>query len=373
MQQNDALDPMSQQRPPRNRPRYRSLFWAVVLIAVGAVWLLFNLDVIEPNQLAALTYVWPILLVGIGVDLLIGRRSLAVGALIGVVTVGLIIILMVLGPSFGWAGDSALQTQTFSTPADGATSAEVTLKTGAYSTTVFALPPSNAADRPLLKAQVSYRGSVHFESSGEATKTVLLEATGWSWWWQFLDEQEAAPWDIGLDPQIPLRLKVDSGSGSTELDLSGLWLTDLAVDLSSGNAHVKLPSLAGRDYAASFDMSSGDLDLEAPGGAHIDMRVDMSSGDVRVALGKDSDVTLRFKGSSGQFHLELAAGQALRVEIEDVSSGDVELPMGLVQVEKGGDEEGVWESQGYAEAASKVLLVIEKMSSGDLRVGFIGS
>jgi len=370
MQQNDALDPTPQQRPPRNRPRYRSLFWAIVLIAVGAVWLLFNLDVIEPDQLAALTYVWPILLVGIGVDLLIGRRSLVVGALVGVVTVGLIIVLMLLGPSLGWAGDSDLQTQTFSTAVGGATSAEVSLKTGSYSAKVSSLPPSPAADRPLLRAQVSYRGSFHFESSGDAAKTVVLEGKGWSWWWQFLDEQEAAPWDIGLDPQTPLRLKVDSGSGSNELDLSGLWLTDLAVDLSSGNAKVKLPSVAKRDYAASFDMSSGDLDVEAPGGAHIGMRVDMSSGDVRVALGKDSDVTLGFRGSSGQFRLELAAGQALRVEVEDVSSGDLKLPTGLVQVERGDDEEGIWETEGYAQASRKVLLIIEKMSSGDLRVGF---
>jgi hypothetical protein len=373
MQQNDAFDPALQQRPPRSRPRYRSLFWAIVLIGVGAVWLLFNLDVIKPNQLAMFTYVWPILLVGIGVDLLVGRRSLAVGALVGVVTVGLIIILMVLGPSLGWIEDSDLQTQTCSTAVGGATSADVSLKTGGYSTKVSALPASSAADRPLLRAQVSYRGVLHFESSGDAAKAIILEAPDRSWWWQLLDVQAPAPWEIGLDPQVPLRLKVDSASGSNELDLSGLRLTDLTVDISSGNAHAILPSLAGQDYAASFGMSSGDIDVEAPGGAHVDMRVDMSSGDARVALGKDSDVTLRFEGSSGQFRLELAAGQALRVEVEDVSSGDVKLPTGLIQVEQGDDEEGIWETQGYAQASRKVLLVIERMSSGDAKVGFGGS
>lgn len=373
MQQNDALDPASQQRPPRSRPRYRSLFWAIVLIAVGAVWLLFNFDVIEPNQLAALTFVWPILLVGVGVDLLIGRRSPAVGALVGIVTVGLIIILMLLGPSLGWAENPDVQTQTFSTAVNGATSADVSLKTGGYSAKVSALPASSAADRPLLKAQVSYRGSLHFESSGEAAKVVVLEAQGWSWWWQFLDEVKPAPWEIGLDPQVPLRLKIDSGSGSNELDLSGLRLTGLVVDMSSGSAHLRLPSVAGQDYSASLDMSSGDMDIEAAGGARIEMSLDMSSGDVRAALGKDSDVTLKFRGSSGEFSLELASGQALRVEVEDVSSGDVKLPTGLIQVEGGDGEEGIWETQGYAGAPHKVLVVIEKMSSGDVRVGFSGS
>jgi hypothetical protein len=103
-------------------------------------------------------------------------------------------------------------------------------------------------------------------------------------------------------------------------------------------------------------------------GAQVDMSVDMSSGDVRVALGKESDTSVTFDGSSGEFTLELTTGQAFRIEVRDVSSGDVKLPAGLTQVTKGHDEEGTWETQGYAAASHKVIVIIENMSSGSVTV-----
>jgi hypothetical protein len=110
------------------------------------------------------------------------------------------------------------------------------------------------------------------------------------------------------------------------------------------------------------------MKVQAAAGARIDMSVDMSSGDVEATLGAGSDVTLRFDGSSGDFTLILAADQALRVEVRDVSSGDIELPSGMVQVAEGEDGEGTWETQGYADAAHKVNLIIDNMSSGDVTI-----
>ena len=62
---------------------YRSLFWPLVLIGVGVIWLLGNLGVISWTNLTVLFRLWPLLLIAIGLDLLIGRQSPAIGALIG--------------------------------------------------------------------------------------------------------------------------------------------------------------------------------------------------------------------------------------------------------------------------------------------------
>ena len=99
--QPETLQQPSAQGPPPARAalrRYRSLFWAVVLLGVGIYALLFNLDVIEPASLGMLTYVWPLVIIGAAVDLIIGRRSLVAGALVGLVTVGVMIALMLAGP-----------------------------------------------------------------------------------------------------------------------------------------------------------------------------------------------------------------------------------------------------------------------------------
>lgn len=84
------------------RRRYRSLFWAFVLIGAGVVWLLYSIGVMDSTNLAVLGMVWPILIIGIGADILVGRRSLVAGALVGAITVGVIIGLMMVGPARGW-------------------------------------------------------------------------------------------------------------------------------------------------------------------------------------------------------------------------------------------------------------------------------
>ncbi|HMK15858.1 MAG TPA: DUF5668 domain-containing protein, partial [Methanomicrobiales archaeon] len=110
---------------PRRRYRYRSLFWPLVLIGAGVVWLLYSLDAISSANVAVLGLVWPVFVIGIGVDLLLGHRSPAAGAIVGVVTVGVVIVLMLVGPSLGWVGTAVLTTETFTTPVGEATQARI--------------------------------------------------------------------------------------------------------------------------------------------------------------------------------------------------------------------------------------------------------
>ena len=124
------------------RYRYRSLFWPLVLIGAGVIWLLYSLDVISASNLAVLGLVWPVLVIGIGVDLLLGHRSPAAGAIVGVVTVGLVIVLMLIGPGLGWVGSTDLKTETFSTPVGEATQAQIQIDLSGYSASVHALPPA---------------------------------------------------------------------------------------------------------------------------------------------------------------------------------------------------------------------------------------
>jgi hypothetical protein len=368
MEQDERPDSSPPADKPRSGHRYRSTFWAIVLVGVGAVWLLSNFDIITADHLSMLAVLWPILLVGIGVDLLIGRRSPAIGGLVGVVTVGLIIIFMLLGPGLGWAGDTDLKTQTFSTPVGQATSATVALDLSSYSATVHALQSSASPERPLVTAKVTYQGSVDFKSTGDVEKAVTLGSTGGWRWWHWFDRSDATPWDIGLDPGLPLSLKVTTSSGSGLLDLSELRLADLQVAVSSGSTQVTLPPQAAQAYETELHVSSGDLEVQAPDGARVDMSASLSSGDLRVTLGAQSDVNVSFTGSSGGFTLELPAGQDFRVEVRHVSSGDVKLPSGLIQVVEGDDEEGTWKTQGYGAASHKVDVIIENLSSGDVTI-----
>ena len=57
------------------RQGYRSLFWPIILIGVGLIWLLGNFGIISGANLAVLFRLWPLALIVIGLDLLFGRQS----------------------------------------------------------------------------------------------------------------------------------------------------------------------------------------------------------------------------------------------------------------------------------------------------------
>lgn len=54
--------------PPVQQPR--SIFWPLTLIAAGALWLLISFNIIPMANLWALTRLWPVALIGLGLGLL---------------------------------------------------------------------------------------------------------------------------------------------------------------------------------------------------------------------------------------------------------------------------------------------------------------
>jgi hypothetical protein len=361
-------------RKDRRRYRYRSLFWPIVLIGAGVIWLLYSLDIVTASNLSVLGLVWPVFVIGIGVDLIVGHRSPLAGAIVGIVTVGIVVVLMAVGPSLGWVGSTELKTETFSTPVGEATQAQVELRLSGYGASLHALPATTGPDRPLLYATATYRGTVDFSTEGTTDKVVTLKSgSGWQWW-QRIGSDTQTPWDIGLDPSLPMTVTVEASSGSSTLDVSGLQLRKLAVQASSGDSQVVLPAAdPSGAYRPDIQLqsSSGRMDVQAPDGAAFGMSVKMSSGDTRVSLGNDSSADISFRGSSGQFVLTVRSGQALRVEVKSISSGSVSLPDGLTRV-SGEDQEGVWQTAGYDSAASRVNLIVESMSSGSVKVQMEG-
>ena len=373
-QQQPAMpDPVSPAEPGhgrRRRYRYRSLFWPLVLIGAGVIWLLYSLGVLSASNLAMVGLVWPVFVIGIGVDLLLGHRAPLAGAAVAVVTLAIVVVLMAIGPGLGWVGSTTLRTETFSTPVGEATTAQVELGLSGYTTTVHALAAATGTDRQLLSATISHRGTIAFTAEGTTTKTVELRSTNEWQWWQRIGTDTENPWDIGLAPGVPLSLIVLASSGSNTVDLTGLQVQKLEVDASSGDSVVVLPvadPVSSTRPDIELQSSSGRMEVQAPAGSAFAANIGMSSGDTRVTVGNDSAADMRFRGSSGQFELVVAAGQAFKVEVRQVSSGDVNLPDGLSRV-SGSGQEGVWQTTGYDSASNRVDLIIESMSSGTVKV-----
>jgi hypothetical protein len=325
-----------------SRTTYRSFFWPILLIGVGVIWLLGNLGIIPALNLWLLLRMWPLILIVIGLDILIGRRSSLAGALIGLGALVVIVAVLVAGPRLGLARDAEIRTERFVEPVGQAVSARIQLDLSSASTRVSAL----AGRENLIDAEITHMGEMDFRASGDREKTVSLgrrAGTGWSFSFNGFNQQR---WEIGLAPDLPLTLVVDGGSGSARLDLAGLNLSELNVERGSGSFTILLPE-SGEAYQARIEGGSGSLDLSLPAGTPL---------------------TLRLSGGSGGQSLALPSGAALRVEVRDSGSGEVRIPSDLDQVEGGDGDEGVWETPNYGGALNPILIVVEDLGSGSVRI-----
>jgi hypothetical protein len=85
----------------------RPIFWPLILVAAGILWLLSNAGVITANNLWVLVQFWPVLLIAVGLDLLARQRWPWVGNLVALITVTLAVLAVVFAPRLGFAAAGA--------------------------------------------------------------------------------------------------------------------------------------------------------------------------------------------------------------------------------------------------------------------------
>lgn len=329
-----------------NRPRYRSFFWPILLVGVGIVWLLSNLGIIQPVSLDSLLKLWPVILIVMGLDILFGRRYPWVGAAVGLLAVFGVVAFLVAGPKLGLINTSSTtKTETFSTPIEGVKSAEYDFNTSSSPVEISVLE-GNSTD--LILADITYRGEMRFDVSGTTNKSITMseysDSTDWFYWDFSFDRYK---WDIALAPDVPTDLILNGGSGSINMDLSGIELNSLRTDFGSGSSEITLPET---EDAYTAEIESG-------------------SGSVRVDLPANTSLTLTIDSGSGSTNVSIPAEAAVRIEVMDDGSGSLDLPNGL---KKSSDSNifsiGSWETPNYETAENQILIQILGQGSGSISI-----
>jgi len=353
---------------------YRSLFWPIMLIGAGAIALLVNLGYIESFSLGALLPYWPVLLIIAGLDVLLSRAAPAIGALLGLAAIAGLAALLIIAPPGGTSSNAwpfviitdanvDVRTDTFSAPLNDAESADITLDFSSGTARVGA----GAASGPLLQAEVTHVGDITLEDSGGTRRSVRLGSQP-EFHFGFLNIRQDLPWDVQINPSVPVDLRIEASSGPATLDLSGLTLSGLSVDASSGPLVMQLAPGA---YSLDYEASSGRTEISAPAGLDLEAFIDMSSGRFTLTLDEQTNAEIVLQdASSGHFTVQVPRGAAVRLDVRDSSSGRVIVPDELALVHGEGDDEGVWETAGYSGAAYQISIVAESMSSGDLIVEY---
>jgi len=337
-----------------NRRSSRRSLVPVLLIAVGVLWLLVQTGFVPPRALAALAFYWPVLLIGVGLDLLRLRRPW------GVPYTGLAVLVVVLAAVVIRPPDTGATVTHFREPVGAARSASVHLELSSAPTRVFAAPDGAT----LLDAEIHGRPAATFRVQEGRDKSVTVRAEAGVLW--FPASIGSSRWDLGLGRSLPLDLTVDGGSGSATLDLDGLQLSGLRADVGSGSMTLALPGQVDR-YRASIDGGSGATRVTVAAGASLDLALDLGSGptDLRLPPGGRLNVTLR--AGSGPVTIDVPQTAAVRLEVHDDGSGPLRVAPFLTRQSGSGDT-GVWTSATGAGPGGEITIMVASAGSGSLTI-----
>jgi hypothetical protein len=188
--------------------RIGPIFWPILLIVVGVLFLMSNLDLLsfDPWQLWRL---WPLILVVIGLD----------------------IVLSVVWPR-GRTGSESL-----SIDQNSLSEAEVSLEFGAGELDVEA----GASPGKLLEGE--FTDDVEYQLRSQRLK--VYSRPEWWGWWNWRERR----WNVRLTRDIPLKLRLQVGACQADLDLSDLRVTDFSLETGAADTRVHFPREAGMTRA----------------------------------------------------------------------------------------------------------------------------
>ncbi len=284
----------------------------LVSIGIGVVFLLGNFGYLQTSAWRLLLQLWPVLLIAWGLDLLVGRRgmvSAAVGVLIGLALLGGIVWFAVVNPSLR----AAVSTEGFEQPLGDVDKGDVRIETIFTDLSV----DGGAAVGNLVDGEVSAMRNNGFDMeyrTREDTGIFVLRP-------QrrvnvvFLGDPGRNPWQVNLSDEIPLELESQVIMGSQEVDLDGLQIDRLDVETVMGSTVLALGDQA--EYKGDVSTVMGEVVIVVPAGVEVVIETDLGMTAVNLPEG--------FTRQGDRIHSDGAVdGDPVTVHVS--------LPIGFLQV-----------------------------------------
>lgn len=287
--------------------RREGLVGAAFVIGLGVVFLLANLGYLALDIWQIVLRLWPLLIIAIGFDILIGRRSLLASL------AGLIVILVLMAGALWLTGvrveqSQALPGETIRQELQGARRARLDLEPGAGGLRLNALSETGALISGAVKPgpgtavsdEIFHQGDLVTYTLRSSGTTVTIPGDRGKW-----------NWDLGVTPAVPLDLKIGMGAGEVDANLAGLNLSALEVNTAVGVTTVTLPSQG--NFQGSLESAIGETVILVPPGMAVRIRADSGFASVNVpsSYQKQDKVYTSPGYDSAQNRVDLQVSQAI--------------------------------------------------------------
>jgi hypothetical protein len=211
--------------------RNTSVFWAVVLILVGMLFLLNNFGLLPHLGFSIWNLVWPVFLIALGVWFI----------------------------SQTFFRPAPAEMEPASIPLQGAGRAEIELKHGAGE---LLLGAGAGAD---MLAEGEFGGGLRYEAARrgdllDVEMKMAVEPAAFLNW-----APSGYDWDVRLNPSVPTVLKCETGASKSTLDLRDLQVTELKLETGASTTEVTLPASAGYTRV-KVQSGAARVDIRVPGG-----------------------------------------------------------------------------------------------------------
>lgn len=227
----------------------RSIFWGIVLVALGGLFLLDNLGLLPVR---AWSLFWPLFLIAAGGLTLYGvmRRS---------------------APRAASQAEVALE---------GATRARVRVHHGAGRLRV------QAGSKPGVLAYGSFAGGLAARTrrQGDLLDADLSPQTDpvafiapWNW-----GPGGAYDWNLTLSDAIPLELDFETGASESHLDLAGLRASAVSLKTGASSTTLTLPGQPVGTCVVRIEAGAASIQAKVPAGVEAFVRTESGLGDVHV-------------------------------------------------------------------------------------------
>jgi hypothetical protein len=263
----------------------RFLNWSVFFILLGLVPLAVQVKWIDASVVSNAWRLWPLILVGIGIGLVLRRSALAfTGGLIVAATFGLMFGSALAG---GFGGDLGFVC------GSGKTAASFPTQNGALGSMGTVSLEVNCAD-----VTVGTTPGSGWTVSGTASNGVMptldvgqdrlaVRQAARAWMGPFGTAGDRETWSITLpsDPTLELNATMNAGAatyrlagahlssismttnaGSVTVDLSGATATSMSYTLNAGSTKITLPASS---FSGSFTVNAGSLAFCLPPGVGL--------------------------------------------------------------------------------------------------------
>jgi len=162
-----------------------------------------------------------------------------------------------------------------------------------------------------LKPEVEYKNDTLVVNQPEAEGLPALQGIT-----EFQNE-----WDLRLNDEVPMDLRVNMGGGTSGLNLAGLSLTGVDITIGAGISTVDLSGDWAQDLDVAIDTGAADITVKLPN--DVGVRVEIDAGPTAISapdLTKDGNVytNAAYGASDVTLNISMEAGiGTIKLEVEE--------------------------------------------------------